>query len=147
MINNSGVFDDFGRNLFWATIGGFIGLLLVAVTDWLKRPVLLFEKGTEALATLNHPLGNFKIIHIKVRSKNRKYKYLPIATNTAFSTQANISLNDKKFAGKWGNTPQPILLGQVQPDMIFVPPKIDIYPSNGTDDEFQEVAIGIKYQF
>lgn len=144
-----GIFDDFPRNLFWAIISGFIGLLLVIVTDWLKKPILYCEKRDETNSPPNHPLGNFKIIHIRVRNKDRKYKNLPMAINTAFSTQAKCALVDKsrkeEFAGKWDNTPQPFISGIVQPDMTFVPPKIDIYPSNGIDDEYQDLAIGIKY--
>lgn len=152
-----GVFGDLGHDIVWTLIagilGGFIGLELVGFTDWLKQPVLYCEKGGETPRNKKHPTGDFKIIHIKVRNKDRRYKnlwLLWIKIGTASSTLAQITLKNKQkeesYAGKWTNNPQPILLGQVQPDMVYVPPRIDIYPSNGKDDESQEVAIGIKFE-
>lgn len=141
------------HDIFWTLVssilGGIIGLGLVSLTDWLKTPILFIQKGSEAPAPPNHPLGNWKIIHIRVRNRKRKYKYLPIRTSTAFSTAAQIVITDnsnkKSFSGKWGSTLQPILSGQVQPDLTYLPPKADIHPSSGIDEEYEEVAVGMKY--
>lgn len=155
--NQSGIFGNLWHDIFWTflsiiiggIVGGIVGLALVIITDILKTPILYCQKGSEADSPKNHPLGKWRIIHIRVRNKERKYKRIPINILTAFSTQAQIIIFNKpkniEFSGKWGNTPQPIISGKVQPDMTFIPPKIDVYPSNGNDDEYQDVAVGIKY--
>lgn len=126
-------------------LGGVVGFLLVMLVDYLKKPVILFEKGSEALNSQKH----WKFIHIRVGNFKRRFKYIPINTQPAFSTRAIISITDGKttkiFVGRWASKAQPI--GGVG-DIIntaLVHPREDIHPSD-KKDEAVEIAIGLKYE-
>lgn len=125
--------------------GGILAFLLVILVDYLKKPIILFEKGSEAIGGKKH----WKFIHIRVGNYKRRFKYIPINTQVAFSTRAVISITNgedtKMFIGRWTSKAQPI--GDVSNiiNTALVHPREDIHPSD-KKDEAVEIAIGLKYE-
>lgn len=128
-----------------AVLGGIVGFLLVMLVDYLKKPIILFEKGSEHLNNQK----NWKFIHIRVGNFKRRFKYIPINTQPAFSTRAIISITDgktsKMFVGRWTSKAQPIGdVGNII-NIALVHPREDIHPSD-RKDEAVEIAVGLKYE-
>jgi hypothetical protein len=125
--------------------GGILAFLLVMLVDYLKKPIILFEKGSEAIGDKKH----WKFIHIRVGNYKRRFKYIPINTQVAFSARVVISITDgedtKMFIGRWTSKAQPIGdVGNII-NTALVHPREDIHPSD-KKDEAVEIAIGLKYE-
>jgi hypothetical protein len=115
------------------------------IVDALKTPMLYIQQGDVSASPPGHHLGTFRIIHVKVRNKKNRLRWLPIKVLTAFSTQAKITMHGKTYVAKWASAPEPMTNNIPQINQALLPSKADIYPSNGYDDEFDQFAVGIKY--
>jgi len=126
--------------LIGAIIGWLSGLASVVLIDYLKKPNISFEVGSEAEDTVH----KWRFIHIRVKNLKKSGVLGLFGTLPAFSCKAIVRIDDKSFVGRWTSKEQPI--GSI-PDVInkaLVHPREDIFPFTG-DYEAVEIAVGIKY--
>jgi hypothetical protein len=112
----SGMFDSVPHDLFWtllsAILGGFFGLILVMLVEWLKTP----SAKIELIDPLNHPSGR-KFLKIKVNTYTKGWvkKIFPWQNPASFATIKGYLIDDSggeeviltTYVIKWDSKPEP----------------------------------------